>query len=71
MERQPVSSTIVASIGYDKASAVLEVEFVSGAVYQYFDVPGEVYFEVMAAKSIGKVMTSGVIGRFRFARLIS
>jgi hypothetical protein len=71
MERQPVSSTIVASIGYDKASAMLEVEFVSGAVYQYFEVPAQVYLEVVSGESIGKAMTSAVIGRFRFARLNS
>ena len=71
MQRQPVSSAIVASIGYDKASAVLEVEFVSGAVYEYFEVPEQVYLEVVSAESIGKATTSVIIGRFQFARLSS
>ena len=39
MERQYVSSSNIASIGYDPDNQVLEIEFLSGAVYQYYDVP--------------------------------
>lgn len=37
MKRIPVSSTNVASVGYE--NQVLEVEFLNGSVYQYFYVP--------------------------------
>ena len=37
MERQYVSSSNIASIGYDPDNQVLEIEFLSGAVYQYCD----------------------------------
>ena len=43
MERQYVSSSNIASIGYDPDNLVLEIEFLSGAVYQYYDVPQSVY----------------------------
>lgn len=36
MERQYVSSSNIASIGYDPDNQVLEIEFLSGAVYQYY-----------------------------------
>ena len=36
MERQYVSSSNIASIGYDPDNLVLEIEFLSGAVYQYY-----------------------------------
>ena len=43
MERQYVSSSNIASIGYDPDNLVLEIEFLSGAVYQYYDVPQSIY----------------------------
>ena len=39
MNRTPVNSSNVSSVGYDPTSLTLEVEFHGGAVYQYFDVP--------------------------------
>lgn len=56
MERQYVSSSNIASIGYDPDNQVLEIEFLSGAVYQYYDVPQSVYDGLMAADSHGKFL---------------
>jgi hypothetical protein len=53
MERQPVTSRMLASMGYDEASATLEVEFMEGGVYQYFGVPSQVHAGLMAADSHG------------------
>lgn len=54
MDRRYVSSSNIASIGYDSIAQVLEVEFLNGAVYQYYDVPEELYEGLMAANSHGK-----------------
>lgn len=43
MKRQSVESSNLASIGYDAENEILEVEFKHGGVYQYFDVPENVY----------------------------
>jgi len=43
MERKAVRSTNVASVGYDPKSKVLEIEFKSGGVYQYANVPEKRY----------------------------
>lgn len=51
MVRTQVASSNIASVGYDKESMVLEVEFHNGAVYQYFDVPEEVYIGLIKAPS--------------------
>lgn len=41
MNRDPVASSNIATAGYDEPSQTLEVEFTSGAVYQYYNVePG-------------------------------
>ncbi len=39
MDRIQVRSSNIRSIGYDQNRQILEVEFLKGGVYQYFDVP--------------------------------
>ena len=53
MHRLPVTSSTIASVGYDDAELVLEVEFQSGGIYHYFAVPEPVYRGLMAAGSKG------------------
>lgn len=53
MERVPVSSSNLASVGYDANNAVLEVEFNHGGVYQYSGVPEEIHQGLMTAGSHG------------------
>lgn len=53
IKRIPVDSSNIAAIGYDKEAQVLEIEFHHGAVYQYFDVPDNVYEELMSSPSKG------------------
>ena len=45
MKRQHVESSNIESIGYDERSQTLEIEFLNGGVYQYFDVPVNMYPE--------------------------
>ena len=55
MERIPVSSTNIASVGYDKNSNLLEIEFLkNGRVYRYEGVPEYVYNDFMGSSSLGK-----------------
>ncbi len=56
MERQFVSSSNIASIGYDPNNMILEVEFLNGAVYQYYDVPQSIYEGLITADSHGKFL---------------
>lgn len=69
MRRQPVTSTNVSEIGYDEVSRVLEIAFVSGAVYQYFDVPRQVFDALMQAPSVGQYLNNNVKGYYRYARI--
>jgi hypothetical protein len=68
MLRTPVDSSSVASVGYDPAACVLEVEFHGGGVYRYLDVPPQVHAELMAAKSIGRFVNLRVKPGFRYER---
>lgn len=62
MERQPVTSSNVKSVGYDAQAKVLEVEFVGGAIYQYDDVPADVHAELLASPSIGRAFGTLIRG---------
>lgn len=54
MDRTPVSSSNLSSVGYDASNRILEIEFNSGRIYQYSNVPEDIYEGLMAAPSHGK-----------------
>jgi hypothetical protein len=53
MTRDPVESSNLKSVGYDPKTKTLEVEFHTGAVHQYQDVPANKHKAMMKAKSVG------------------
>ncbi|MCX6049635.1 MAG: KTSC domain-containing protein [Chloroflexi bacterium] len=53
MKRLPVSSRGLKSIGYDPKTKILEIEFKSKLLAQYFDVPASTYEALMLADSKG------------------
>jgi len=52
MKRVCVSSSSIASIGYDPGLQILEVEFAGGGVYQYSNVPQDIFEEFQNADSM-------------------
>jgi KTSC domain len=70
MERMPVRSSNVASVGYDSSSATLEVEFHGGRVCRYANVP-EQHFAAMTdgVGSVGKYFSAHVKNRYRYRRV--
>jgi len=70
MQRTPVSSSNLASVGYDPNRGVLEVEFLSGSVYQYFGVPESLYQGLMSASSHGSYFDAHIKkGGFTYQRI--
>lgn len=70
MERQYVVSSNIASIGYDPDNMVLEIEFLSGSVYQYYDVPQNIYDGLMAADSHGRFLATYIKkGGYRYSQV--
>jgi hypothetical protein len=63
--RQPVQSTAIAKIGYSKRRHILEIEFVSGAVYRYLGVPPAIYRGLMSAGSKAQFYDFNVKGHYR------
>ena len=63
--RQRVDSSAIAKLGYSKRRHILEIEFVNGAVYRYFDVPLSVYRDLMSAESKARFYDSNVRKHYR------
>ena len=53
MNRTPVKSSHLRSVGYDENTGILEVEFHDRRIYQYSNVPASVYLGLMSASSHG------------------
>lgn len=68
-QRAPVSSSSIASIGYDARAKTLEVEFNSGRVYRYYDVPQTVHYELVSASSIGGYFNANIRPNYPYERL--
>lgn len=56
-----VKSSMIHAVGYAPESKVLEVVFTKGSIWQYHDVPMEVYDELMSSSSIGSYMNGNII----------
>lgn len=69
MDRTLVSSSNLASVGYEPTSMLLEIEFVSGSIYQYFDVPEAEFQQLMQAASHGTYFSANIRNRYRYIRL--
>ena len=69
MQRIPVDSTDVVSVGYDAKTRVLEIEFGGSRIYQYTDVPPDVHERFMRADSFGTFFNTFISGHYRYDRI--
>lgn len=60
----PVESSNISAIGYDPDRRWMSVEFKSGALHQYRDVPADIYAEFKDALSVGSYYAMNVRGKF-------
>ena len=64
-----VESSTLATIAYDRTRRLLQLEFSSRAVYQYFGVPASVHKDLLRAPSKGSYFNGAIRGRFPFRRI--
>ncbi len=69
MHREPVESKVLASIGYESESRTLELEFESGRVYRYRDVPADLHAWLMRSPDKGGLFNRLIDGHFEFERI--
>jgi hypothetical protein len=61
-----VKSSNICSVGYDTLLKILQVEFLNGSVYQYYDVPKDIYDKLLKADSKGRFFNANISFRFRY-----
>jgi len=69
MVRRRVSSSTVASFGYNPKTRTLEIEFTSGAIYRYHGVPASLHARFRKAESKGKFFNNEIRARYFFTRV--
>jgi len=67
--RTPVASSSLRSVGYDDEESVLELEFRSGGVYRYAEVPRETYEGLLSARSHGSYFHEQIRGQYDYHRI--
>lgn len=66
MQRTAVTSKAIASVGYDVAAQRLEIEFTTGRVYEYDEVPKTTYEWLMRVSNKGTFVTRVLSPRHRY-----
>ena len=69
IQRQPVNSSDIASIGYDAAAQILEIEFHATGSYRYFSVPAAVFETLRTTPSPGKYFLQNIKGQFAWEKV--
>jgi hypothetical protein len=67
--RTDLHSTSLTAVAYLDRQALLELEFRSGAIYHYFDVPAETYLGLLLAESKGTYFNHRIRNRFAYAKI--
>lgn len=67
MNRTPVTSSNIASMGYDDGT--MEVEFNNGGVYQYKDVPESIYNQCFNASSVGAFFAANIKNNYEWEKI--
>jgi hypothetical protein len=69
MMRDPVASSTVVSIGYDQATETLEVEFLNGGIYQYYNVGQVVFDAFLTSPSKGQYLYLNIRNAYPYSRV--
>jgi hypothetical protein len=69
IRRVGVASTALRSVGYCREQRILEIQFVRGGIYRYYDVPPRIYRDLMAAASHGRYFNYVVKRRYAYRRM--
>ncbi len=64
MQTTVVESTALSKVAYDDHLRALLIEFRNGTVYQYIDVPDELYQALLSAESKSAFFNQSIRGRY-------
>jgi hypothetical protein len=63
-----VDSSNIEAIGYDEDSQELHVQFLSGGYYVYYEVPRQIFDDLLMAPSKGSFLNREVKNIYRYAK---
>ena len=69
MQRKPVVSRNIRTIGYEESTQTLEIEFLNSFIFQYYNVPQIIYSEMMKAESKGKFLHFYIENAYPYSRV--
>jgi Zn-dependent M32 family carboxypeptidase len=77
MELKKVQSSNIEQIGYEEKYKItlnkevsrLRIVFTSGGIYDYYNIPKEVYEEFLNAKSIGKYFWANIKNKYDYEKV--
>ena len=64
-----VNSTNLSAVGYDSETNLLTIEFNDGGLYEYYNVPQNIYNELMSAPSKGKFFHRFIRDTYRTVKI--
>lgn len=64
-----VKSSNIKVVGYDQKTGILQLDFIGGGTYEYYDVPVKVYKDLMRAKSKGSYVYWNIAYEYDYDRL--
>jgi hypothetical protein len=64
-------STVIAAIAYDNERRILRVTFVSGLVYEYMEVPEEVYTAFRSSGTKGIFLNREIRNKYTYKKVIA
>jgi hypothetical protein len=67
MNLTEVNSSNINKVGYDDNN--LLVEYKSGVLYKYLNVPKKLYEELLNSESKGRFMNSNIKGNFEYSKI--
>jgi hypothetical protein len=70
MKRKLVDSTSIKSVGYNEQKKILEIEFMQGWTYHYFNVPVAIYVALINANSVGVYFHRNIKTIYRYKRKV-
>ena len=69
MHRTAITANGIAQVGYEDGSEILEIEFTSGNVFQFFNVPPRMFHQLMDTPFKEFYYQNNIHDRFPYKRI--
>ncbi|MGK7886225.1 MAG: KTSC domain-containing protein [Crocosphaera sp.] len=71
IENLPCSSfSHIQAVGYDGHTKILKVNYKSGSIYTYFQVPDQIFQTMLKTHNLGTYINSNIRGNYHYQRFI-